>query len=150
MRTPLKLLLIATAAVLVASAAAYAAASTGTFRGSTSQGFHIFVKVQPDGTIQSINVPFKTMHCNRSDSYSLTAKRWLYQAPIKRVGDAFSASGTSKILSKGGSATITSKLKGRFSGKRVTGTQDLKAATKDQFGKHSCTAHVTFSGKVGA
>jgi hypothetical protein len=149
MRTPLKLILLATAIVLVAAATAYAAAATGTFRGSTSQGYHMFVKVQTDGTIQRVNVPFKTTHCNRSDGYSLSARRFLYDAPIKRTGNSFSDQGTSKIPSKGGSATVTAKLKGHISGKRVKGTQDMKITTKDQFGAHKCTSHATFSAKAG-
>jgi hypothetical protein len=150
MRTNLKVTLLALCALLLVAAVASAATvtGTGTFRGTTSQGYKMFVRVNDDNSVRQINVPWITTHCSGTDGYSLRSKRFVYNAPIKRTGNKFSDHGTSKIPSKSGSATVKAHVKGKFTGNKVTGTQDMSLVVKDKFGRHTCTSHATFSAKL--
>jgi hypothetical protein len=148
MRIPLKLTILSAALLLVAAAVAYGA-TTGTYRGTTSQGLKASVSVKNDA-IQLVNVPFVANSCNKGDGYSITARRFLYSAPITRSGKVFKAAGKLTIKTKGGKAVVTRSLRGKLSAKRATGVQKLTLKAKDKFGRHTCTSRVTFKLKLGA
>jgi hypothetical protein len=145
MRTSLKLTILSAVLVLAVSAVAFGATS-GTYRGTTSQGLKGYVKVGATG-VDLVNLPFVANDCNRGDGYSITARRFLYDAPFGGGSTHFSQKGTVSIATKGGKAVVTRTVKGAFSGKRVTGTQTLTLKAKDQFGRHTCKSKVTFSFK---
>jgi hypothetical protein len=148
MRNPLKLTILSALLLLVAASVAYAAAD-GVYRGTTDQQRKATVRVSA-GAVQAANVPFVADDCNRGDGYSITARKFLYDAPFGGTKKIFKSSGKVTIGTTGGKAVVTRTLRGVFSGKRVSGVQRVTIKSKDKFGRHTCKSRVAFKLKLGA
>jgi hypothetical protein len=152
----MKRISLATAvAILAVVGPAEALTQDATFRGSTTQGYHSFVKVR-DGRVQSVNVPWRATNCKPATNYKIEFPRYVYidakSDPIKRNGIWFRDSGRDTVGigedGKEGKALVVSRMKGHFEGNRVVGYQRISVRTNDRYGRHSCKAFMRFSGKI--
>ena len=149
-----RIALFATLALLAVAATALAATS-GTYRGTTDQGYKAYVKVN-DGEVTSANVPWttKAKNCKPRDGYSIgNGKPYVYRStdanPIVSQGKAFTAHRHEVFKVRGGGkATIDGRLSGSSSGKRATGKSVMVAKSNDSFGRHTCKRTVHFSVKL--
>jgi hypothetical protein len=140
---------ITTAALLPAAVAT--AATDGTYRGHTSQGFKVVLKAQ-GGRVQSVNVPW-VGHCRnkRFQWGPLKPYTWtnVPKDPIEQQGDSFSDSGRTHGHRKGSRWVTTAHLKGHFAGNRVSGTQSTTVRFRAKSGKRDfCSAKVRFSASL--
>lgn len=141
-----------TAVLVFTAVPAFAAVLSGTYRGRTSQGFKAGVYVKA-GKVQFVSVPWSTNDCTPSDNYKISFPRFHYTNtaadPIGQSGNRFSERGTGTVdVGRGGKATYTTHVTGRFSRDRVAGLQSVTVRTRDKFGRHTCTSRVRWSARL--
>jgi hypothetical protein len=107
------------------------------------------VKISADGTVQSVNVPWKTRRCRPRDGYSISFHPFRYtntsDNPIEHSGNRFSDGGRRTLSDKVSKVILNAHMTGRIAGDRITGAQTVSVRTHDKFGRHTCTSHVRWS-----
>jgi hypothetical protein len=149
-RTRAFLTLLVTAA-LVPAVSAEAAGPDGTYRGRTSQGYKVVLKVQ-GGKVQSVSVPW-VGHCRSTHSRwgPVKPNRWTNDPadPIEQQGDSFSDSGRARGHYQGARWVTTAHLKGHFDGNRVSGRQTATVRFRAKNGRRDfCKSTVRWSAKL--
>jgi hypothetical protein len=152
MRKPLTtfIALTASSGLLLPVAGAQAKPLDGTYRGKTSQGFKATVKVK-GGVVESVNLPWVGKCRDKRYRWGpIKPFRWTNdpKEPIEQSGNHFSDSGKSVHDVKGEHSVSKGYMKGHFSGKRVSGVQDIKVHVTYKGEKDYCHARIHWSAKL--
>jgi hypothetical protein len=129
---------------------AHATPIDGTYRGKTSQGFKTVVKVK-GGHVQSVNVPWVGRCRDKRYRWGpIKSYRWTNDPkdPIQQQDNTFRDSGKSKHDVPGEHSVTRARLKGHFTGKRVSGTQSTKVHVRANGQRDYCSAWVHWSAKL--
>jgi hypothetical protein len=122
----------------------------GTYRGKTSQGYKAVVKVK-GGVVQSVNLPWVGKCRDKRFRWGpIKRSRWTNdpKEPIEQSGNRFSDAGRVTRDVKGEHSVTEAHLKGRFSGRRVSGTQVTKVHVTTDGQKDYCHARIHWSAKL--
>jgi hypothetical protein len=150
MRRALSVLIAVCACAFVCAGVAQARPLDGTYRGKTSQGYKAVVKVK-GGHVQSLLLPWVGKCRDKRFRWGPMLKfRWLNDpdGPIEQAGDRFTDGGKVTHDVKGEHSVTEAHLKGRFSGRRVSGTQVTKVHVTTNGKRDYCHARIRWSAKL--
>jgi hypothetical protein len=142
--------LSACSGLLLPVAGAKAKPLDGTYRGKTSQGYRTVVKVK-GGVVESVSLPWVGKCRDKRYKWGpIKPFRWTNdpKEPIEQSGNHFSDSGRSVHDVKGEHSVSKGYMKGHFSGKRVSGVQDIKVHVTYKGEKDYCHARIHWWAKL--